>query len=271
MKPIREMPQMTRARIAGVFTDIDDTMTTDGVLPAASYAALERLSQAGLITVTITGRPAGWCDMIARFWPVSGVIGENGAFYFRYDQKSKRMIRRFFQSADERREGRERLKRIEARVLTEVKGSAVASDQGYRESDLAIDFAEDVPILSNEEVEKIRQIYVEEGAVAKVSSIHVNGWYGNYNKLTMTKIFAAECLNISLDAHRDDYVYCGDSPNDAPMFDYFPNSCGVANVANFIGRIESLPNYVAPSRGAAGFVEIVDTILSHYGSSESHQ
>lgn len=271
MKPLREIPLMTRARIAGVFTDIDDTMTTDGVLPAASYAALERLAQAGLITVAITGRPAGWCDMIARFWPVSGVIGENGAFYFRYDHKNKHMIRRFFQSAEERREGRERLKRIKARVLTEVKGSAVASDQGYRESDLAIDFAEDVPVLSNEEVEKIKQIYVEEGAVAKISSIHVNGWYGHYDKLIMTKIFATECLKITLDLCRDDYVYCGDSPNDAPMFEYFPNSCGVANIVDFIGRIDALPNYIAPSRGAAGFVEIVDTILSNYGSSEPHQ
>lgn len=266
MKPIYEMPPTIKSQISGLFTDIDDTITTDGILPASSYEALERLKHAGLVTVAITGRPAGWCDMIARFWPVSGVIGENGAFYFRYDHDSRRMIRRFFQTDEERRVGRERLKNIEVRILSEVRGAALASDQGYRESDLAIDFAEDVPKLSREGIEQIVNIFVEEGATAKVSSIHVNGWYGTYDKLTMTKIFANEYLNISLDINKSKYIYCGDSPNDAPMFEYFPNSCGVANVMEFSDQIKVLPRYIATYRGGAGFVEIVDTILSRNGS-----
>ena len=262
MKPIHEMPQSTRSRITGLFTDIDDTITTDGRLPASSYEALERLTRAGLITVAITGRPAGWCDMIARFWPVSAVIGENGAFYFQYDHENKKMVRRFIQTIEERRAGREQLKHIEARILSEVEGAAVASDQGYRESDLAIDFAEDVPKLKRKDIEKIAKIFEEEGATAKISSIHVNGWYGKYDKLTMTKIFASEYMNISLDDNKLNYIYCGDSPNDEPMFGYFPISCGVANVIDFLDQIEVLPKYIASNRGAAGFVEIVDSILS---------
>ena len=262
MKPLADMSPAVRKNLRGVFTDIDDTITSHGVLPASSYAAIEALSQAGLAVVAITGRPAGWCDMIARFWPVAGVVGENGAFYFRYDHHSRRMQRRFFQNKAERQSGRQRLQRIAARVLAEIPGAAIASDQGYRESDLAIDFAEDVPVLSDSAVDRIVAIYAEEGATAKVSSIHVNGWFGSYDKLTMTRLFAEEVLGLDLDAHKTEFIYCGDSPNDAPMFRYFPNSCGVANVADFIGRIEALPSYIVPSRAAEGFVEIANAIIS---------
>src|SRR4051812_49397374 len=101
MRPIEALPVEIARNLIGVFTDIDDTITTDGHLPAAAYAALERLHAAGLAVVPITGRPAGWCDMIARFWPVNGVVGENGAFTFRYDRDAKKMHRSFVATAEE--------------------------------------------------------------------------------------------------------------------------------------------------------------------------
>lgn len=261
MKPLSAMPFATRAEIRCVFTDIDDTITTEGRLPAAAYAALERLSDAGLVVVPITGRPAGWCDMVARFWPVAGVVGENGAFYFSYDHAKRRMIRRFMLDATERAEGRKRLERVAQQVLADVPGAAVASDQLYRESDLAIDFCEDVPALPQDAVDRIVSVFHEAGAIAKVSSIHVNGWFGLYDKLSMTRLFAEEILGLELERNKDRFVYCGDSPNDAPMFRFFPNACGVANVQDFVGRIDALPAYISDSRGGAGFVEIANMIL----------
>jgi HAD superfamily hydrolase (TIGR01484 family) len=83
MKPLAELRGASRLR--GLLFDIDDTLTTDGRLTAAAYAALERLKRAGRIVVAVTGRPAGWCDHIARMWPVDAVVGENGAFYFRHE------------------------------------------------------------------------------------------------------------------------------------------------------------------------------------------
>ena len=91
MKPLADFASETARNLHGVFTDIDDTLTSDGYLPAISYTAMERLQEAGLIVVPITGRPAGWCDLVARLWPVNGVVGENGAFYFHYDRKKKKM------------------------------------------------------------------------------------------------------------------------------------------------------------------------------------
>ena len=92
MKPIAQLPV---DRILGVFCDIDDTLTTDGHLTAAAYAALDALKTAGKLVIPITGRPAGWCDHIARMWPVDAVVGENGAFYFQYDRHARKLIKRF--------------------------------------------------------------------------------------------------------------------------------------------------------------------------------
>ena len=261
MKPLDQIPDTLRQSLRGIFSDIDDTITTNGMLSAEAYSAIENISEQGIDFIPITGRPAGWCDMIARFWPVRGVIGENGAFFFSYDRKKKKMIRRYIQSQKERLEGLKKLEIIKQNVLKKVTGSAVASDQFSRISDLAIDFCEDVPELPIEAVKKIEEIFVESGATAKISSIHVNGWFGDYNKLEMTRIFTKEILDIDLDLNKDEFVFCGDSPNDEPLFQYFRNSCGVANVKDFKSEMIHLPTYVSDLKGGKGFVEICKKLL----------
>jgi HAD superfamily hydrolase (TIGR01484 family) len=262
MRPVCDLPQDAARRLLGVFTDIDDTLTTDGRLPAGAYAALERLHQAGLAVVPITGRPAGWCDMVARFWPVTGVIGENGAFYFRHDEKAHKMVRHFMASDAERAQNRHKLAILAERILSEVPGAGLSADQLYRETDLAIDFREDVPPLPRGEVDRIVALFEEAGAVARVSSIHVNGWFGAYDKLSMTRLFVRDVLGLDLDGAKERFVFCGDSPNDATMFGFFPYACGVANVVEFAGRMPAEPAFIASRRGGEGFIEIADTILT---------
>ena len=261
MRPLNQMPRDTARAVQVVLTDIDDTLTDDGRLGAAAYAALERLQAAGLIVVPITGRPAGWCDQIARMWPVDAVVGENGAFYFRYDREKRTMTRRFFKSEPERAADRERLAELRDVILAQVPGAGLSADQAYREADLAIDFCEDVPPLPPEEVRRIKALFEQAGAQAKISSIHVNGWFGDWDKLTMTRRLLAEVFGMDLDAMASRIVFSGDSPNDAPMFAYFPHAVGVANVLDFAGELEADPAWVTPSRGGAGFVELVEFLL----------
>jgi HAD superfamily hydrolase (TIGR01484 family) len=249
------------ADLRGLFFDIDDTLTTEGRLTAAAYAALERLHDAGFVVAPITGRPAGWCDHIARMWPVDGVIGENGAFYFAYDPAARRLLRRYRDDDGTRAASRARLAAVRDRILHEVPGAALASDQRYREADLAIDFCEDVPRLPEAAVDRIVATMRAAGMIAKVSSIHVNGWFGDYDKLGMTKVFMAERRGVDLDAERAAYVFAGDSPNDAPLFAYFPHSVGVANVGRLAHRLEHAPAYVTEAASGAGFVELVERLL----------
>ena len=262
MRPLRAFGAQARRDVRGIFFDIDDTLTTDGRLTASAYTAIERLASAGMIAVPITGRPAGWCDHIARMWPVEGVVGENGAFYFRYDRVRTRMQRRFVANPEERREARKRLERLAQRILREVPGSAVSSDQGFRETDLAIDYCEDVERLPAKDVARIVSLFEDAGASVKVSSIHVNGWFGTYDKLAMTKILMRESFGIDLDVDRERFVFVGDSPNDAPMFDYFPNSVGVANLREFNAEMQVEPAYVCSAPCGDGFTELADALLA---------
>ncbi|HUF86344.1 MAG TPA: HAD-IIB family hydrolase [Thermohalobaculum sp.] len=261
MRPLREFPETARRRIRGVLCDIDDTLTWHDRLPAVAYAALERLYEAGLIVVPITGRPAGWCDAIARHWPVHAVVGENGAFYFRNDRAARRMVRRYWRTEAQRRADRRRLDRIAGRILAAVPGARIAADQAYREADLAIDFREDVPALGLREADRIQAIFEAGGAVAKISSIHVNGWFGDYDKLAMTRALLREVFDCDLDAHAGEFVFAGDSPNDAPMFAFFPNAVGVANLRQFEDRLTARPKWLTEGEGGFGFAELADCLL----------
>ncbi len=262
MKPIENFPRDKKASITYLLTDIDDTITYKGRIPALAFKALEDLDKAGIKVIPITGRPAGWCDHIARMWPVKGVVGENGAFYFSYDINAKKMIKRYFKNDQERAEDKKKLAAIEQKILTQVPGCVVSADQPYREADLAIDFSEDVPALSQPEINKIVDIFEQEGATAKISSIHVNGWFGNYDKLSMTKIMFKEIFKTDLDLIKENVVFAGDSPNDEPMFEYFPNSVGVANVLAFQDTLESKPAWITKKEGGFGFAQLVKMLVS---------
>ena len=262
MRSLSEFSVDARSAIRGVLFDIDDTLTTEGVLTAEAYSALERLHHAGLLVVPITGRPAGWCDHIARMWPVDGTVGENGAFYFQYEHSARRMNRRFVEDAQSRARNRNGLQAIAREILAAVPGAAVAADQPYRETDLAIDFCEDVPRLPHAAVDRIVEIMQARGLTAKVSSIHVNGWFGDYDKLVTSKRLMAECHGLDIDNERDRLVFIGDSPNDEPMFAHFPHAIGVANVQDFAARIAQPPAYVTAARSGKGFREAADCILA---------
>jgi len=264
MRPLAECPASDLARVRYVLTDIDDTLTDDGQLRPEAYAALWRLDAAGIKVVPVTGRPAGWCDMIARFWPVAAVVGENGALTMAYDRGSRKMTVRHWLDAATRADNRARLTRLSAEILAAVPGCALASDQAYREADLAIDFCEDVPALPPEAVRRIVALFEGAGAVAKVSSIHVNGWFGVWDKLAMSKRLFADQFGLDLDdpADQAQVAYAGDSPNDQPMFGFFPLAVGVANVRRYLDQLTQPPAYVTEGEGGHGFVELADRIIA---------
>lgn len=257
MKPLAELE--TRG-VRGLLFDIDETLTTAGKLTAPAYTALERWHLAGKRAVAVTGRPAGWCDHIARMWPLDAVVGENGAFYFRFSEG--RLHKHYRDPAEVRMRNRERLAVVSKEILAAVPGSALAADQAYRETDLAIDYCEDVRALPLAAAERIAELMRAHGLHAKLSSIHVNGWFGDYDKLGMTRQLFDERFAMDLDRERSSVVYIGDSPNDAPMFEFFPKSVGVANIRRFAGILASPPKYVARAESGAGFAEVIAHLLN---------
>jgi hydroxymethylpyrimidine pyrophosphatase-like HAD family hydrolase len=198
--------------------------------------------------------------MIARFWPATAVIGENGGFYFK--NADSQMKRVFFDDGDTRKKNAVKLKEVEKELFKTLPNLQIASDQFTRSLDLAVDICEDVkPHLTADEIQTVLNIFKSHGAIAKVSSIHINGWFGQYDKLSMCKIFLKNEFQMNFEDHQDEMIFVGDSPNDEPMFKAFKNSFGVANIQEFLKDLESPPTYITNKEGGDGFVEIADHIL----------
>jgi hypothetical protein len=243
-----------------LLTDIDDTLTSHGRLPAESYAALWQLHEAGVHVVPVTGRPAGFCEMIARFWPVAGVVGENGAFYF-YLQKGQ-MQRWWHPELTPYEKAKDRFNQIWQEVAQRYPRAKMSSDQFARVADLAIDFAEEVnPPLSIAEAEGIKQIFEKHGAVAKVSSIHVNGWFGSFSKLETSLQLLKNLWGLSPEESRRQVYFIGDSPNDEPMWEFFENSFAVANIQKFLPQLQHPPKHIMSLEGAEGFCQFAKLLL----------
>jgi HAD superfamily hydrolase (TIGR01484 family) len=262
-EPISRIPASFCQTLKIFFCDIDDTITAGGLLTPESFSALWGLHDDGIEVVPVTGRPAGWCDHIARMWPVAAVIGENGSFTYSYDRQARKMQRVSLILEQEQREGREKLERVRERVLKEVPASRIAADQAFRITDLAIDFREDVvPPLSNQEIDRICSIIEEEGATYKISSIHINCWYGSFDKVSGVRRFLADRgQDLDNDEVQDSIAFIGDSPNDEPLFAALKHSIAVANIRTFLDRLSHLPAYVTEKESAEGFSEAVRTIL----------
>lgn len=246
--------------VRGVLTDLDDTLSTDGRLDPLAFAAMCRLHAAGLRVVPVTGRSAGWCDHFVRMWPVDAVIGETGAFYMVRSGRGVRTV--FTPDAAQLDAARTQRDAIAAEVLRAVPEAALAGDQPYRLVDLAIDIAEAVPPLPPERVARIVALLQARGMHAQPSSIHVNGWFGDFDKGRTAQRLLAEHFGDHTDTARDGWVCIGDAPNDAPMFAAFRNSVGVNNLLERAAHMPVLPRWITQAAGGAGFAELADHLLA---------
>jgi HAD superfamily hydrolase (TIGR01484 family) len=258
--PLSDWPLAERARIHGVLTDIDDTLTTDGAITPDALAALHALRAAGLPVFAITGRPAGWSEAFALAWPVNAIVAENGAVAL-WRGASDTLHKAYLQDAPTRRANAVRLQSVAQHLLGEMPHTRLSQDSPGRETDIAIDHSEFAQ-LSEAEIAQVVQLMRDGGLNATVSSIHINGWIGEYDKLAGARWIVREQLGRDLDAETDRWVYVGDSTNDAQMFGHFAHSVGVANVARFWADLQHRPRYVTRSERGAGFAEVAQAVLA---------
>ena len=264
---MRHISELTPSQAAGVryiLSDIDDTLTRHGKLLASSYTAIWKLKEAGLKVIPVTGRPAGWCDCIVREWPVDGIIGENGALAMWEEALAEDVSGLPSLSAmyhpNALRNDHPILRSVREQALKEIPGLRDAKDQFARLFDIALDFAEEEPVLPLSAAKKVLEIASSQGAIAKISSIHINVWMGKYDKLSMAEQFLIERFGWQGDV--SELIFIGDSPNDEPMFRRFPLSCAVANIRRYQGIIQHEPAFVSEQECADGFAEIAETLLA---------
>ena len=272
MQELKHWPRAQRRAITGVFTDIDDTLTTDGAITPDALSALGALKAAGLAVVAITGRPVGWSDPFAASWPVDAIVAENGAVALlpqpKFDDidplrptSGPGLLSKIYQQDAATRAGNyQRMQQVLQLIEARIEGALRATDSAGRETDIAIDHSEFVH-LNDSQIAQVVALMQGEGMHATVSSIHINGWFGAHNKLEGARWIVQQLWGRDLDDEMDSWAYVGDSTNDQLMFKAFANSMGVANIARFVPQLAHLPRYVTHGERGAGFSEVARAIL----------
>lgn len=269
MQELSTWPATDRSRIFGVFTDIDDTLTTEGAITPDALQALSDLKAVGLHVIPITGRPVGWSEPFALSWPVDAIVAENGAVALLSSKNRpqplsggrQELSKLYQQDALTRAANYARMQEVGSRVVREVPGAVLSEDSPGRETDIAIDHSEFVH-LPPEDITRAVQIMQSEGMNATVSSIHINGWFGAHNKLEGARWIVRELFGRDLDAEIGQWVYVGDSTNDQLMFEAFPHSVGVANIRRFEAELSHKPRYITKGERGAGFAEVAVALLA---------
>lgn len=258
--------------LRGVLTDIDDTLTTEGAITPDALQALAALRAAGLAVIPVTGRPLGWSETVASTWPVDATVAENGAVALlpgpiqdspEPNKSARRQLSKIYQQDTATRTANfARMQQVLAQIERNVPGAVRATDSPGRECDIAIDHSE-FTTLPQAAIDQCVAIMRAAGMNATVSSIHINGWFGAHNKLEGARWIVRTLFGSDLDAEIDQWVYVGDSTNDQLMFQHFPHSVGVANVARFVPQLQHLPRYVTRGERGAGFAEVAGAVLGH--------
>ena len=274
LSPLSDWPLESGHGLVGILTDIDDTLTTEGAITQDALDALATLRAAGLRVIAITGRPAGWSAPFAASWPVDAIVAETGAVALlrapensgqiglqTNPDKRQQLSKWYLQDAPTRSANFARMQQVARQILEEVPGAQLARDSAGRETDIAIDHGE-FTHLPQAGIDQCVALMRAAGMTATVSSIHVNGWYGTHNKLVGARWIVRELLGRALDDELDRWVFVGDSLNDQVMFQHFPHSVGVANVARFVPQLRHLPRYVTQGARGAGFAELARHLLA---------
>lgn len=258
MLPVGSLSQDEAGRLSGVIFDVDDTVTRHGKLEAVAFESMWRLRAAGLQLVAVTGRPLGWAEFIARQWPVSLAIGENGAGWVWGTEKTWR--RGYYADETARREHGELLATLVREVRSAFPEVALANDQGLRCCDVAFDIGEEHE-LAADQIQRLAEFIEAKGAKAVVSSVHAHAVFGDWDKAKGCRRALKEVLSVDLEGERNRWLFVGDSGNDAAAFAYFPLSVGVANVADHMDRLPVPPRYVTDADRGRGFCELADLLL----------
>jgi HAD superfamily hydrolase (TIGR01484 family) len=276
MLPLSAWGLEARRQTVGVFTDIDDTLTTHGAITQDALQALADLKAAGLTVIAITGRPIGWCEPLAAGnpdqgtppWPLDAMVTENGALALVPDQNSpeplsnmRRVLSKIYQQDEATRTAnRVRMERVAAQVLREMPDVQRTQDNGGRETDLAFDYNE-FTHLPPDKVQAVLRILQDAGMHTTVSSIHIHGCFGVFNKWQGACWIVRQLFGRALAQEADRWVFVGDSGNDQAMFQHFTHSVGVANIARVVPQLRHLPTYITPSARGAGFAEVAHAML----------
>ncbi len=250
------MPEHEAGRVTTLLFDLDDTVLTRGRLSRASYDALWDLSDAGVDLIAVTGRPSGWGEVIARQWPVLGVVTENGAVALHVEDHA--IVRSMREGAAARRA---RLLELVEAIRARFPDLELADDNDARRTDVTFDVGERRKV-DPARVDEVRRFVSSAGARSIVSSVHLHATLEGDDKASGALRFLRERRGLDAGAARVKCAVVGDSENDAACFAAFRTTVGVANVIPWVPRLSVPPRYVTRAPMGDGFAELARALVA---------
>lgn len=255
MKPIAELEPTLAKGLLGVLFDLDDTLLDHGELTEVAYSALFRLRASGLRLLAVTGRPAGWGEVLARIWPVDGLVTENGSVAILRDARTVKILDEVDASTRGTRTARRDA--LVARIREQFPFLLPAGDNRLRRADYTFDIGEtqSVPCA---EVDRVEEFARAHGARTVRSSVHLHVCYDGSDKGSGAVRTIVQSFGGDPTAARARFAFIGDSENDEPAFNAFQVTVGVANLR---GRPTLPPKYVTQAERGRGFAEFAHRLI----------
>lgn len=257
MSLLSEAPAELFGSIKFVLAGMDETLASRGRVAAATYHALEHLRADGVVVLLVTDASAGWCDQMARTWPVDGVIGESGGLFVHRQLNGHDVMRHYFLAPSERVLARAQLARIEQSVQQDAPWALHAEDRPLRLTSVAYRLPQD-PERSIE----LEVILRRAGAQVLRNNLWVLGWVGAYDRLAMLLRVLSETYALDAKVDGDRVLYCGDPVNDASIFGFFRHTVGVSTVRDPLAVLSAEPRWVTRGPGGTGLVEAAQAVIS---------
>ena len=248
MLPVTQLAPSEAQGLQGLIFDLDDTVLDHGKLSEAAYRSLFRLQDSGLQLIALTGRPASWAELVARMWPVTAAIGENGAIAFLPAAGGLRRMDSV--SAEERQQRTIKLHALVTAARVAIPLLSPADDVAGRCSDFTFDIGEHCR-ASEETIRHAIAFAADRGARTTRSSVHLHYTFDRIDKATGALALLSN-LGVDATSALTRYAFIGDSENDAPCFAAFRTTIGVQNLK---GSFSLLPRFVTRAPGGAGFAE----------------
>lgn len=236
-----------------VATDMDGTLTADGLFTSDLMRAFEALAQKGIAVMIVTGRSAGWVSGLVHYLPVVGAIAENGGIYI--DKQDPTPI--VLPDIPRMSQHRERLAKVFQRLRDRYPHLTPASDNDYR----ATDWTFDVAGLDAEDLAWMQRTCAANTMGFTYSTVQCHLKVARQNKADgLTRLLKSRFSHLT----PSQIVTVGDSPNDESLFDrdYFPYSVGVANVAHYLPMLAHTPLCITSAPEVQGFIELSNQLIA---------
>lgn len=261
MRPLSALSPDAAQRIAGLATDVDDTVLDHGELGTDALGALWAAREAGFPVLVATGRSVAFAEVLVRMWPVIGAVAENGALSV--VRRGHGIVRLDPREPDERARVRRRLEDIVAEVRGAFPDATFSDDASGRVSDVTFDIGE-TRHVPPAQVAAMAALAESLGARTTTSSVHLHLTLDQADKASGILGFLAAERGVDPTWARGRWAFVGDSVNDAPAFAAFVHTFGVANVRGSVHALSVPPRYVTVAPRGRGFTELVSALLSSH-------